>query len=49
MKVLEGFHHKAVWIIVGMTACHTEVGEWEYPHVVDALKAAGVWPIKEYI
>ena len=49
MKVLDSFHHQAVWMIAGRTARHTEVGEWEYPPVVDALKAAGIWPIKEYI
>ena len=49
LKLFEGFHHRATQKIAGMTDRHTEDREWEYPLVVDALEAAGIWSIKEYI
>ena len=49
LKVLEGFHHRAARWIVGMTDQRTEDAIWEYHLVADAIKAAGIWLIKEYI
>ena len=34
LKVLEGFHHRAVQRITGMTEKRGAGGEWEYPLVV---------------
>ena len=48
-KVLEGFHHRLAWWIVGMTNRRAEYGEWEYLPVAGAMEAAGIWKIKEYI
>ena len=32
-----------------MTTQRVEDGEWEFPPVADAMEAAWIWPIKEYI
>ena len=39
LKMLEGFHHRLAWRIVGMTAQRAEYGNWEYPLVADAIEA----------
>ena len=49
LKLLTVFHNQAARRIAGMTDQCTEVREWEYPPVADALEYAGIWPIKEYI
>ena len=49
LKVLEGFQYRAARPIMGMTATCGASGEWEYPPVVEALEAAGLQPIMEYI
>ena len=49
LKLLEGFHFRSDCRIAGMTVQRVEGGEWEYPPVADALEAAGLWQIKEYI
>ena len=49
LKVLEGFHHRAVQQITEMTAKHGADGEWDYPSVVEAMEAAGIHPIGVYI
>ena len=49
LKVLEGFHYHSDRRIVEMTDRHTEDIYWEYPPLADALEAAGIWTINEYI
>ena len=49
LKVLEGFHHPAARQITGTTATCGAGGEWEYPPVVEAMEAAGLHPIMEFI
>ena len=49
IKLLERFHNQVAQLITGMTDCYKEDGEWEYPLVADAVEAAGICPIKEYI
>ena len=49
LKVLEGFHHRAVRRITGTTAKRGSVGEWENTSVVEAMEAAGLHPIEVYI
>ena len=49
LKVLGGFHHQAAWWIVGIAPRRAEDVEWDYSPVADALEAAGLWPIKEYL
>ena len=46
--MLEGYHNQMAWW-VAMNDRHKEDGEREYPPVADALEAAGICPIKEYI
>ena len=48
-KVLEGFHNREAWQIVGMTDRRAEDGEWEYPPVDYLTEAVSLWSIKEYI
>ena len=49
LNFLEGFHQWAARRITGMTAARGEAGEWGYSTVVEALEAAGLHPILEYI
>ena len=49
IKVLEGFHHRAVRRIMGMTETRGVGREWEYPPVVAAMESAGIHPIRKYI
>ena len=49
LKVLEGFHPRAAWRIIGMEAMHTEDREWYYSLVYDLMKASRLGSIKEYI
>ena len=49
LKVLEGFHHREVRRITGMTAKRVADGEWEYSLVVAALESAVLHLIQEYI
>ena len=49
LKILEGFHHRAARQIVGMMAKWVADRTWEYPPVMAALEAAGLYPIHEYI
>ena len=49
IKVLEGFHHREIRRITGMTATCGAGREWEYLLVVVTLEAAGLQPIIDYI
>ena len=49
LKVLEGFHHWSAQQIAGMMGRRMDYRELLYPPVLDALEAAGIWLIKEYI
>ena len=48
-KVLEGFHHRIARRISGLVAQRIGDNQWEYPPIADALEAAGLWTMKEYI
>ena len=49
LKVLKVFHHQEAQWITGMKAKRGTCREWEYPSVVEEMKAAGLYPIKVYI
>ena len=49
LKILEGFHHKVDKRILGMMEKLVADRTWDYPPVVTALEAAGLYPIQEYI
>ena len=49
MKILDGFHHRVARRIGGIRAKRVADGTWEYPPVVAAIKAVGLYPMKEYI
>ena len=49
IKFLEGFHQWAAQWITGMTEKRGAGGEWEYPPVVEEIKAMGIHPIGVYI
>ena len=49
LKVLEGFHHRAVRQITGMTEKSGTGEEWEYPLVLKAMENTGLQPIRLYI
>ena len=49
LKVLKGFHHRAVRRITGMTETRGAGRDWEYPPVAAAMKAVRLHPIEEYI
>ena len=49
IKVLTGFYHRATRCITGMMAKRGAGGEWDYPSVVEAMEAAGIYPIGVYI
>ena len=49
LKILEGFHHRAVRRITGMTATHGSGGEWGYTTVGEELGAAELQPIMDYV
>ena len=49
LKVLEGFHHQVAWRIAGMPDQRVREGGWEWSLMVEALKAAGMWKMKDYI
>ena len=44
LKFLEGFHHRVVRRITGITVTHGAGGNWEYHPVVVALEAAVLQP-----
>ena len=45
VKVLESFHHQSARKVTRMTEKSGLGGKWEYPLVVAALEAAGLYPI----
>ena len=49
IKALEGFYHKAVGRITGVTAKPGVDGERYYPSVVEAMESEGLHPIGVYI
>ena len=49
IKVLEGFHHRSDRRITDMTETREAGREWKYPPVVEALEAAVLHPITDYI
>ena len=49
IKVLEGFHHRAVRRSTGMTEKLDSRVEWGYPPVVEAMDTVGLHPIGVYI
>jgi hypothetical protein len=49
IKALEGFHHRVARRITRMTPVRHGNGQWNYPPIQDALDAAGLYPIREYI
>ena len=49
MTVLEGFHHRVNWRLLGMTEIRGRNGEWEHPLVAMALVVTGLWKIQEYV
>ena len=49
IKLLEGLHHQAARRIMGRTQKRGAGGEWEYPPLVEAMEAAGLHSIWEYI
>ena len=49
LKVLDIFYHRADGLIVVLTVWCVEDGESEYPMVVDALEAPGLWRINKYM
>ena len=49
LNILEVFHHRAYRNISGITEKGVADGTWEYPPVVAALEAAGLYTIQEYI
>ena len=49
LNIMEGFHHRAAIRIAGMMEKRVADGTWEYPPVVAAIKAVGLYPMKEYI
>ena len=46
LKLLEGFHHRVLRSIMGVTARRTTSGEWEWPPVTDDTDTARLCPIK---
>ena len=49
VKVMEGFHHRAVQRIMGLTEKCGAGGEWEYPSVVESTEDTSLHPIGVYI
>ena len=49
LKVLLGFHHRAVRRIKMMTEKRGTGGKWEHPYIEEAMEAAGIHPIGVYI
>ena len=48
-NLLEEFHHRIDRSIAGKTARRVGEEGWEYPPVEEALEAAGLWPMQEYV
>ena len=46
---MEGFHHRVAQRIAGMSYGRVVEGGWEWSSVAEALEAAWMWPMKEYI
>ena len=49
LKVILVLNHQVARSITGVTVRRTAIGEWEWSLVAEALEAAGLWTIKEYI
>ena len=49
IKTLEAFHHRVARRISKMTPTRHPDGTWTYPPLQDALEAAGLFPLREYI
>ena len=49
LKVLDIFYHRADGLIAVLTVWCAEDRELEYPMVVDALEAPGLWTINKYM
>lgn len=48
LKALESFHHRVARRITGLTP-RLVAGEWHYPPLAEAMKLAGLYPMKEYV
>ena len=49
MKLFQGFHYQISKMILGKTARYVKEEVWEWPPAEEALEAAGLWPIQEYL
>ena len=49
LTVLKGFHHQAARQIIGITVTFGAGRYWEYPPVVAAIDAAGLYSVREHI
>ena len=49
LKVMEGLHNRVAWYIAGMPYQQYGEGGRERSLIEEALEAAGLWPINEYI
>ena len=49
MKLFKGFHYQISKMILWKTARYVKEEVWEWPPAEEALEAAGLWPIQEYL